>query len=64
MQKIISSLCKYYYAIRFGNKLKLHNAILRRVKIHIADAQNIAVYDNVSVFDSEFSIVGSGNSFR
>lgn len=63
MQKIISSLCKYYYAIRFGNKLKLHNAILRRVKIHIADVQNIAVYDNVSVFDSEFSIVGSGNSF-
>ena len=63
MQKIISSLCKYYYAIKFGKKLKLHNTILRNVNFHIADDQYIAVYDNVSVFDSDFSIVGSGNSF-
>lgn len=63
MQKIVKLLCKYYYAIRFCKKLKLHNAILRRVKFNINDAKNIVAFENVSIFDSDFSIVGSENSF-
>lgn len=63
MQKIISFLFKCYYKVRFHNKLRFHNANLRRVKFHIYDAKNFVAFANVSIFDSDFSIVGSGNSF-
>jgi acetyltransferase-like isoleucine patch superfamily enzyme len=62
MLKVLRLLTKFYYGIKFKEKLDLHKTILRRTNIHVSKNSNKVIFNHVSIYDSDFLIKGDKNS--